>query len=82
VRIAECKPDGLLTIHAYVDVAGASEVEAEKRILEGLAKREGKDVRPKDRPDFPNRVKAQARPRFPGEPDECRRRGRAALSPR
>ena len=53
VRIAECKPDGLLTIHAYVDVAGASEAEAEKRILEGLAKREGKDVRPKDRPDFP-----------------------------
>jgi hypothetical protein len=41
--------------------------EAEKRILEGLARREGKDVRPKDRPDFPDRVKGQARPRFPGE---------------
>lgn len=67
VRIADCKPDGLLTIHAYVDAVGLSEGEAQKRILDGLAKVEGRRVRPKHRPAFPSRDAAPTRPAFPGK---------------
>lgn len=67
VRIADCKPDGLLAIHAFVDAAGLAEGEAEKRILEGLAKLEGRSVRPKHRPAFPSRAPAPTRPAFPGK---------------
>jgi tetratricopeptide (TPR) repeat protein len=67
VRIADCNPDGLLTIQAYVDAVGLSEGEAEKRILDGLAKLEGRGVRPKHRPAFPNKDAASTRPAFPGK---------------
>jgi len=71
LRIADCDLDGVLAPHAYLDLVGASEAEAQARILAGLGKLEGKDPRPKVRPGFPGPAAAglnSADPRlsFPG----------------
>ena len=58
VRVADIKPDGLLAAIIYIDLFGADENEAEKRLITGV---DTKDV-PRNRPSFPG----TSRVRFPG----------------
>jgi DNA-binding beta-propeller fold protein YncE len=56
VRVAECRPEGLLAGIVYIDLVETSEAEATERLLAGVKGR----FRPDKPPDFP--------PRFPGSP--------------
>jgi hypothetical protein len=53
VRIRECRPEGLLGPIIYVDLVGLGEVDARRRLLEGID---------------PNRIRPRTPPPFPGEP--------------
>ena len=57
VRVAPCKPPGLLASLAYVDLVDKSEAEAETLLLEALKER-GK---PATRPSFPQAAPTQER---------------------
>ena len=64
VRVAECSPGGLLASRVYIDLVGAEEAEARRRLLDGV--REGR--RPTEQPQFPGAASRPRteRPRFPG----------------
>ncbi|NET37671.1 MAG: toll/interleukin-1 receptor domain-containing protein [Cyanothece sp. SIO1E1] len=49
VRVKECKPEGMLKPIVYVDLVGASKVEAKQKLLEMLRDR----LKPTQEPDFP-----------------------------
>ncbi|MBD2114921.1 MULTISPECIES: TIR domain-containing protein [Cyanophyceae] len=57
VRVALCKPTGLLAPLAYVDLVGKSEAEAETLLLGALQER----AKPTSRPSFPQSVQPQER---------------------
>jgi hypothetical protein len=66
LRIADCRLDGILAPHAYLDLVGVAEHEAKTRILAGLAKLRGQNPRPDAAPTFPGESSAQFAPPFPG----------------
>ena len=63
VRVAECKPEGLLKTTVYIDIVGLDEEESRQALLEGLAERRAK---PSAKPDFPGKKSARGAPAFPG----------------
>jgi Tfp pilus assembly protein PilF len=64
VRVADCRPEGLLGTRVYIDLVGLGQVEARRALLAGL--KEG--GRPEGAPAFPaSEVSGEvAPPRFPG----------------
>ena len=58
VRVKECKPPGMLRPLVYVDLVGATQVEAKQRLLDALKER----VKPEREPDFPSDVGNVATP--------------------
>ena len=70
IRVAECKPSGILGPLVYVDLVGRSETEAEQLVLRLLAER----VKPATRPLFPGKALTDRRVvpnrvSFPGNTD-------------
>ena len=65
VRVAECRPEGLLGTRVYVDLAGLGERDAAAALLRGVSERDG---RPGSSPVFPGMQEAVTadRPGFPG----------------
>jgi hypothetical protein len=63
VRVAECKPEGLMKALVQIDLVSRSEEEACRALLGGVA--EGR-AKPRSKPDFPGKASASAAPVFPG----------------
>jgi TIR domain len=61
VRVAECKPPGLLHARIYIDLVGLSEEEARQRLFDGV--RQGR-AKPTSAPPLP--VSSRTAPVFPG----------------
>ncbi|MGD1943741.1 MAG: tetratricopeptide repeat protein [Leptolyngbyaceae cyanobacterium] len=69
MRVAECKPTGMLAPLVYVDLVGKDEAEAEQLVLAALSDR----AKPKTRPGFPSSPPSAERSiaekiEFPGHP--------------
>jgi hypothetical protein len=60
VRVAECEPPGLLRARIYIDLAGLSEEEARRKLLDGVKQERAK---PATRPPIP--TSATQKPRLP-----------------
>ena len=56
IRVAPCKPSGMLAPLVYVDLVGKTETEAEQLLLEALKER----AKPSRRPSFPQTASAPA----------------------
>ena len=68
IRVADCKPDGLLKTIAYVDLVGCSQAEATKKLRQMLQDR----AKPSQAPAFPGSnvdYDASIAPDFPGDRD-------------
>jgi hypothetical protein len=63
VRVAQCKPEGLLKAVVYIDLVGKVEAEARRALLDGLDQRRAK---PSSKPDFPGKKPLSDAPAFPG----------------
>lgn len=63
VRVAECKPSGLLKPIVYIDLVGKDENETRDALLEGVKQRRAK---PSSKPNFPGKKSMPMAPPFPG----------------
>lgn len=63
VRVADCKPEGLLKAIVYIDLLGFDEEHARQVLLNGVAERRAK---PSFKPEFPGTKSASRAPVFPG----------------
>lgn len=66
VRVKECQPTGMLKPIAYVNLVGASKIEAKQKLLAMLQAR----LKPEQEPDFPNDNQSS-----PENSEEARRGG-------
>lgn len=57
VRIADCKPDGLLSTIQYIDLVGLSQVAARQRLLERLRLRAGRERSPATAEFYPGHLR-------------------------
>jgi len=84
VRVYECRIDGLLESVVYIDIVGVDELEARRRLLNGLR---GKRAKPTEKPAFPGRgASEQSRttphPAFPGRSATERARPKPTYMPK
>jgi hypothetical protein len=63
IRVAECKPEGLLRAIVYIDLVGKDAEEARRALLDGVAERRAK---PSSEPHFPGKKAQSVAPVFPG----------------
>lgn len=65
VRVADCRPGGLLGTRAYIDLVGRNESDATNALLVGVLEQ---GFRPREKPTFPGVSPASLtpEPRFPG----------------
>jgi hypothetical protein len=75
VRVAECKPEGLLKAVIYIDLVGKIEDEARRILLDEVDRRRAK---PSSKPDFPGKRAVSDAPPFPGWRSVAARRERPA----